>query len=57
MGQKEISTSIYNTDYVHSSVVVTWVGIHILNCLNKFADLWKAQEALLMIASFLSYFH
>ena len=52
MGQKEISTSIYNTDCVHSSVVVTWVGIHILNCLNTFADLRKAQEALLMIASF-----
>ena len=29
-----------------------WVGIHILNCLNKFADLLKANEALLMIARF-----
>ena len=57
MGKNEMSASFYNTDTVINQLWWPWVGIHIWNCLNKFADLRNAKEALQMIASFSSYFH
>ena len=47
MAKKETYTSIYIT--VHTSY-----GDLGLNCLNKFAELWKVKEDLLMIAIFSS---